>query len=195
MSSFSQRHGYSGPLPGKLIREDAPHSLRVTVLNAAQMCYMKPDVVRDTICRVLRTRAAAESLTIFEKWHEAERLVQKCWWYKVYDIIEALSEAEPFLQAEFAKEINDCCIEEGIGWQLVNGKIVARGDEGFQEAVKTATSQLHENQRPTAAGHIQSAVKALSERPKSNTPGAVAHATSAVECVLHDITGHALTLG
>ncbi len=121
-----------------------------------------------------------------------ERLVDRCLWFKVYDIIEALHE-EVFFMGDFAKEINDCCIEEGIGWQLVDGKVVARGDEGFQVAVKTAASQLQENQRPTAASHIQSAVKALSERPKSNTPGAVSQATSSVECVLGDITGEAIT--
>ena len=30
---------------------------------------------------------------------------------------------------------------------------------------------------------------------EANTPGAVSHATNAVECVLHDITGQEMTLG
>jgi hypothetical protein len=38
-------------------------------------------------------------------------------------------------------------------------------DFGFQQAVGMAASQLRDTQRPTAAGHIQSAIKALSERP------------------------------
>jgi AbiJ N-terminal domain 4 len=129
--------------------------------------------------------------------------------FKVYDIIEALYAAMAKQDAitkrtaprfantrsKFAEELNEFFIEEGIGWQLVNGQIVARGDEGFQEAVKTAHSQLNENQRPTAASHIRFAVTALSERPKPNTSGAVAQATSAVECLLHDITGQEMTLG
>jgi hypothetical protein len=94
----------------------------------------------------------------------------------------------------FQEDLNTAFAEEGIGWELLKGEIVARGDQGFQEAIKTAASQLAENQRPTAANHIQSAFRALSERPKANTPGAVFHATNAVECVLHEITGESMTL-
>lgn len=67
------------------------------------------------------------------------------------------------------------------------------GDAVFDDAVANAWAHLQEG-RPTAAGHIQFAVKALSERPRANTAGAVAHATSAVECVLHAITGEAMPL-
>ncbi len=95
----------------------------------------------------------------------------------------------------FTGELNGFFIEEGVGWQLVDGQIVARGDKGFQDAVKMAATQLNENQRPTAASHIKFAVKALSERPTPDTAGAVAHATSAVECLLNDITGQVMTLG
>lgn len=77
----------------------------------------------------------------------------------------------------------------------MNGKVITRGDDAFQQVVAAAAAQLHESQRPTAAGHIQSARLALSVRPKANTARAVAHATSAVECVLNAITGEAMTLG
>jgi len=143
---------------------------------------------------LLQHKARYVVVTPKAQWHEIERLVDRCVWFKVYGIIEALY-AQISFKGDFAKEINVCCIEEGIGWQLVNGKIVSRGDERFQQAAKTAASQLQENQRHTVAGHIQSAMKALSERPKANTPGAVAHATSALEWVLHDITGQTMTLG
>ena len=78
---------------------------------------------------------------------------------------------------------------------MLDGQIVARGDEGFQEAIKTARSELQGNKRPTAASHIESAVKSLSERPNADTSGAVSRSTNAVECVLHDITGETMTLG
>jgi hypothetical protein len=122
----------------------------------------------------------------------------ECEWFKVYDVIEAIDHdvrGRAVNFGDFAKAINQCCVEEGIAWQLINGQIVARGDEGFQEAVKTATAHLQGSSRPTAASHIQYAVRALSERPQANTSGAVAHATNAVECLLHDITGQAMTLG
>ncbi len=78
--------------------------------------------------------------------------------------------------------------------ELVDGKVVIRGDEAFEATVKTAVEALEETQRPTAAAHLSFALAALSERPKVNTSGAVCHATNAVECVLGDITGQTMTL-
>jgi AbiJ-like protein len=196
--SFSQRHGYSGPAKEISIREDAPESLRVTVLETARTLNYGPHDLRSALCTVLRKRPDPYNWSEYPNvWDEAQNLMYGCDWFKVYDVIETIAREiksrDP--QGTFEKSINQCFLEEGIGWQLVKGRIVTRGDEGFQEAVKTAASQLSENQRPTAASHIQSAVKALSERPKANTPGAVSHATSAVECVLHDVTGEEMTLG
>ena len=136
------------------------------------------------------------------------RRIEECQWFLVYDIIEAVYrylrrqdnsggipvEGAPHAPA-FEKDVNRYLVHAGIGWQLVNGQVLARGDEEFQKVVENAASQLDETARPTAANHMKSAVKALSERPRANTAGAVAHATSAVECLLHDITGEAMTLG
>jgi hypothetical protein len=72
---------------------------------------------------------------------------------------------------------------------------VARGDEAFEGTVKSAVAALEGDAKPTAARHLQFAIAALSARPKADTSGAVAHATSAVECLLNVITGEALTLG
>jgi hypothetical protein len=143
-------------------------------------------------------------------WAQVTSAVKSCQWFHVYDIIEDIYKwlekddeenlrvgglgDEP-LAHRYTEALNELFLNHNIGWQLVNGQIVTRGNEGFHEAVETATSQLNENRRPTAASHIQSAVKALSARPKPNTPGAVSHATNAVECLLHDITGQAMTLG
>jgi hypothetical protein len=54
---------------------------------------------------------------------------------------------------------------------------------------------LEEDAKPTAAGRLHFALRALSIRPKPDTSGAVAHATGAVECVLGEITGQEMTLG
>jgi hypothetical protein len=108
----------------------------------------------------------------------------------------SVPETESTLPCEdFEDLINGYFRHAGIGWELREGKIVTRGGEEFQEAVKAAASQLVEDRRPTAAGHIQSAIRALSARPRADTPSAVSHATSSVECVLNDITGEATTLG
>jgi hypothetical protein len=83
----------------------------------------------------------------------------------------------------------------GAGWQIVNGLVVVRGDERFENTLKTAVTELEKDNKPTAAGHLQFAIAALSKRPAANTSGAVAHATNAVECVLGEITGETMTLG
>jgi hypothetical protein len=203
MSSFSKRHGYAKPAAEITVREDAPESIRVVAFNKAASLGLSGHTLRDIVCDALRKRPDPDNWSEGNVWREAEYLFYECDWFRVYDIIEEfyaslLKRDERQFEKNapaFEKALNDAFVEEGIGWQLVKGQIVARGDEGFQEAVKTAAVQLQENQRPTAASHIQSAVRALSERPKANTPGAVAHATSAVECLLHDITGQAMTLG
>ncbi len=126
-----------------------------------------------------------------------------CEWFKVYDIIEALHarmekyEEEQHRQhyrqsdnaVKFAQALNDYFIEEGIGWQLVNGKIVMRGEEGSESAVKIAQTELEEAGRPTAAGRIHDALQALSRRPEPDAAGAISHAIAALECAAGDITG------
>ena len=80
--------------------------------------------------------------------------------------------------------MNKALIEDNLGWQLIDGKVLTRGNEVFEVNVKTAAAVLEQDQKPTAGGHLRFAIAALSARPKANTSGAVAHATSAVECVL-----------
>jgi hypothetical protein len=138
---------------------------------------------------------------------EAQRFLQRCPWFQVYDVIEDIfkqldfyeeirSDPDEELRAyPFQDEINAYFMHTGIGWQLLNGEIVTRSDEAFEGTVKTAVAVLEQARKPTAAGHLRFAITALSARPKANTSGAVAQATNAVECVLGQITGQALTLG
>jgi hypothetical protein len=94
------------------------------------------------------------------------------------------------INSAFGAAINEALVSQNIGWQLDgNGQVVTRGDEAFERTTKSAVAVLEGNAKPTAAGHLRSAISALSERPKANTSGAVAQATSAVECVLGEITG------
>jgi len=130
-----------------------------------------------------------------------------CEWFQVYDILEDIFGQLRFYEDEvhpgeetrsypLQKKINEYFAYAGIGWRMVNGQIIARQDEADEIAIQAAESELQEGGRPTAAQRLHSAVRALSERPKPDTAGAVSHATSAVECVLGEITGEPnLTLG
>lgn len=201
---FSKRRGYVGQAKDIAIREVAPENLRYIVLESARELEWAPSSLREVLCRVLREVPDKNNWSEFPNiWGEVQDLLYRCEWFKVYDFIEALharfvkNDRENHQQdaPRFADSINEFFIEKGIGWQLVQGQIATRGDEAFEETVTTAVKILEGDEKPTAAGHLRFALAALSARPKANTSGAVAHATSAVECVLGEVTGQAMTLG
>jgi hypothetical protein len=120
-----------------------------------------------------------------------------CDWFKVYDIIEVLhaglARSDEYDGEDnasvFADEINEFFIDEGIGWKIVDGKIVTRGTEAFEAVVAEATSALEASERPTAAKHLHKALEALSRRPEADLPGAAFHAMGSLECVARDVAG------
>ena len=188
------------------IREEAPENLRYCVLETARELGWNPSVLRDVVCRVLREVPDTNNWSEYPNiWREVHDLTCRCDWYKVYDIIEALhanfaeydavSDTQQQVAPRLADAINSFFIEKGIGWHLVNGQIVTRGNEVFESTMRTAATVLRKNEKPTAAGHLEFATAALSARPKANTSGAVAQATNAIECVLGEITGEPMTLG
>jgi Domain of unknown function (DUF4158) len=102
---------------------------------------------------------------------------RKCFWKRVKS--SGITEA-----------LNDFFIRKGIGWQLVDGAIVTRGAEAFEETVKAARRTLQEGGRPTASKHIHEALQDLSRRPAPDLPGAIFDATGCLECVARDVTGN-----
>src|SRR5207245_4954223 len=92
-------------------------------------------------------------------WEEVQSLMYDCQWYQVYDVIEALyaafekndADRDEHDAEQFAEEINAYFVDEGIGWQLVDGEILTRGVEAFESVVKAAASALEDSRRPTAA--------------------------------------------
>jgi hypothetical protein len=202
---FSKRRGFTSQPKEITIREDAPKNLRTFVLlTVKDELGFQWSLLRQVLCRVLREVPDENNWTEDPNIrHEVEELLGACDWFKVYDFIEALHEhfgecdhdTGSKYAPRFADEINSFFIEKGIGWQLVNGAVEMRGDEVFEGTVRTASRVLEKDEKPTAAGHLRFAIAALSARPKPNTSGAVAHATSAVECVLGEVTGQPMTLG
>ena len=75
-----------------MIREDAPETLRFTVLETPRNLGWLPTALRVVICRVLRVRPNANNWSDSNVWSEIQNLVYRCEWFKVYDIIEALYE-------------------------------------------------------------------------------------------------------
>lgn len=199
---FSKRHNYLGPAPEVTVREDAPERLRVALLETASNLGFGPSSLRSVVCRVLRVRANSTNWSDYPNvWEEVQELVHGADWFRVYDIIEAvfvaMSEWDDRNQIaghgrpsfKFAEEINGEMVETGIGWQLVDGQIITRGEDSFQAAVSNATAVLIQTERPTAAKHVHDALQALSRRPEADLSGAIYHAMGALEAVARDLVG------
>ena len=219
---FSKRNRFAGP-KDITIREDAPENLRYFVLQTAIDLGWRPSRLREVVCRLLRATPDARKRWDRDIQTEVQNLVNDCDWFKVYDLIEVLhanlAQADEYSGEDnagvFARDINEFFIDEGIGWQIVDGKIITRGSEAFEvmvteaaaamdtldakiitrgpetfEAVVTeATTALEASQRPTAAKHLHEAREDLSRRPQADLPGAAYHAMGALECVARDLTG------
>jgi AbiJ N-terminal domain 4 len=196
--SFSRRNNYGGAAKEITIREEAPESLRVTVLETARQLNWVPSALRTVLCRVLRVRPYPGNWSEYPNiWDEAQSLMYDCEWFKVYDIIEALCRdmaVHDYQRGgntahQFAATVNAFFVEEGIGWQLVNGQIVTRGAEAFESVTKEAATALQNSGRPTAATHLHEALQDMSRRPAADLSGAVYHAMGAMECVARDLCG------
>lgn len=191
---FSRRNQYAGEAQEITIREDAPETLRTAVLSSAVELGFGPKQLRAIICRVLRARPDPDNWSEYPNvWVEVQWHMYDCKWFKVYDIIEALYAAfrddDGALAAQFAEEINACFLEEGIGWQLVEGRVVTRGTKGYERVVRAATEALADTERPTAAHHLYQAFQDLSRRPEADCGGAIYHAMGALEAVARDVAG------
>jgi len=218
MPSFSQRFGYALP-PQITVLEDLPSSFRGPIVEIASR-RTGASRLRKIVERILdpygtnpqplspTAGMAAQFANVSADLIAVRERIIACHWYQVYDIVEAFHrelvrqdeqagvplEGAPHAP-EFERDLNRFLVHSGIGWQLANGEVVRRGDGAFESTMREADTVLVKSGRPTAAGHLKSGRRALSERPKPNTAGAVSHATSSVECVLGAITGESLTLG
>ena len=187
---FSKRHGFRSEPKEITVREDAPEPLRYFVVQTAIDLGLGPSFVRRLLCRVLRTTPDPSNFSEYPNiWGEVQSLIRECDWFKVYDVIEVLQ--ANFAQRgdnSFADAVNEFFVEEGIGWQLIDGQILTRGPEAFETIVMEATAALETSERPTAAGHLHDALQGLSRRPKPDLSGAAYHAMGALECVARDLT-------
>lgn len=192
---FSKRHGYTQPKE-ITVWEDAPESLRHFVLETAVEMGYGPYPLRDAICSVLRTRPDPSNWSEYPNvWGEAEGLAYGCEWFQFYDFMEKVyqglarntSEAAP--DKRFQEALNEFFIDEGIGWQMIDGEIVTRGTETFESNVHGAVEVLEQAGRVTARDEIHEALIDLSRRPEADLTGAIQHAMAALECVARDVCG------
>ena len=152
---FSKRHGYA-EVPDEVVYEDAPEALRQFLVKttADHVGIDSAAVLRQVVCSTLRKRADPNNWSPGHILNEVEGLLFECEWFKVYDVIEALA---PWIIQEdrsaykgWRNDLNQLMVEEGVGWQIKNGKVVHRGTDVFEHAVSTADQALQEAGRSTS---------------------------------------------
>jgi hypothetical protein len=198
---FSDRHGYRAPEQEIAVREDAPEGLRFAIPLIAQDAGMSPGAMRRVIGAVLLVRPDPSNWSEYPNiWDEVNGLIGDCPWFKVYDIAEAIQAAFAAQCSDgadiFQDRLNGYFRENGIGWQMTDGRIVYRGSEVFAETTRAAAAVLTQTGRSAAANEIHEALSDISRRPSPDVTGAVQHSIAALECTARDVTGERnLTLG
>jgi len=190
---FSDRHGYRGAEQEISVREDAPDSLRYAIPLIAQGAGMTPTAMRRVICQVLLVPPDRNNWSDYPNiWDEVTGLLADCPWYKVYDIAEALhaslAQGSNDSSGTFAQRLNQFFAENGIGWQLQDGKIMYRGSEAFTGATREAVEVLRQTGRTVSANEIHEALTDISRRPQPDVTGAIQHVIAAMEGVARDVT-------
>lgn len=197
--SFSRRHGFHDDNPPITVWDDAPEDFRHAVLMIAKdEGDLEPHDLREIVCKVLRKRPEPNNWTPYPNvWGEVEYLVEKCSWYRVYDIVEAIYRdlssgvshavtGKTRKQIAFESEISQAMAEFGIGWKLEDGLVVARGEDSYELYLKQAEENLEQVKKPTALTELKEAIRDLSRRPSPDTSGAIQHGMAALECVARD---------
>ena len=194
---FSKRLGFAKPKDIS-VWEDAPEALRHFALDQLYTANYGPTKIRDLLCAMLHVRPWAPP----EKARrEAESLIYECEWFKVYDFMEAIyadlkrapvsdyQDRDEDKAQDFHNSLNAFFVDEGIGWQMIEGGIVTRGTEVFESNMHAAVQTLDAAGRTTARDEIHEALSDLSRRPDGDLTGAIQHAMAALECVARDVCG------
>jgi len=186
---FSERYGFSIPGQGQPIRDSAPESLRCGLLQVIHdKMEFGPKWIRQVVCGVLRVRPDSSNWSDYPNvWDEVQGLVHNCEWFRIYDVIEGIYAAmQHDREDEFERLVNSLFIEEGIGWQMVDGLLQIRGDEAFEQVLHDAAEQLNKSGLATSTSELHEAIRDLSRRPEPDLSGAIQHSMAGLECATRE---------
>lgn len=194
--TFSSRFGFETERE-IVYRTDAPPELRSKIVDIAYGARVAPGDVRETVCRCLCVTPNFDVGYNEGMIAESRDLLADCAWYEVYNVIEAIyKDLAPDGREYFETKINTVFRQEGIGWQFLDGMVTYRGEGPFQVIAQAALEQLEHADLNTGSEEFQEALEDMSHRPEPKLSGALAHAYSAVECVMRSLCGDdSATLG
>jgi hypothetical protein len=194
---FSSRHGFRQTSNVEIsVRHDAPFELRGALVELSYSCGYSPKSLRSLICQVLLKRPDPNNWSEYPNIdYEVRELIDDCKWYRVYDVAEQICQRmleAPFSYdpSKFQAELNLFFMENGIGWQITDGRIEIRSPEVIQESVRKAKSELNSSGLKTAQQELHEALMDLSRRPEPDLSGSIQHSMAALECVARKVTGN-----
>jgi hypothetical protein len=208
MDTFSERFGYAERSPIVYDRASAPSNFKEFVKGLIKIyvsdtygihVWLTDQLHEAPRCKREDAYRSDEAFSIINDANES--MWYQLPWFCYYDCVEwvyaSLDRANNENDIhEFSDRINQFFRANGIGWQLVDGKIIIRGDEQFEQTTKTAIDLASEMEKTTTVGEIKEAIHDLSKKPKPDLSGAMHHSMAALECLARDITGQPkLTLG
>ncbi|MDI9357788.1 MAG: hypothetical protein QM528_02445 [Phycisphaerales bacterium] len=192
-TTFSEREGLYKPQYEKpiTIRQDAPKELREFVIATYKKLTNNIDSLRSIVTEILGKLPNKNNFGDKYILSEVEDYLYNCTWYKIYDIIETiiLKLANEQYITQFSKDLNIFFIDNGIGWQIKDGKVVSRGNELFEAIVEKAKTTFETANLPTSKKEIEATIACLSNRPSPDITGAIQHARAGLECVARKVTG------
>ena len=151
--------------------------------------------MRQVVCEVLLERPDSENWSDPIIQREVDCLLNEADWHEFYDIAEALYEVakesswhNSAAAKKFERRLNDFFVENGIGWELCNGKITYRGSEAFEKSTHEVPDRLDESGFQSAAKEMREALKDISRRPDPDITGAIQHAMAALEVAAREVT-------
>ncbi|MBQ6729368.1 MAG: hypothetical protein IJQ83_04470 [Bacteroidales bacterium] len=196
---FSKRYGINLAERPITIRYDAPDELRYYV-STLLLQFNKGTLkhLRSILCTTAMISPDPSNWGENDYMKsEIESIIERCDWFRVYEIIEVAYEeiVKEEYREEFENNINEFFIEYGIGWRMENGELLIRGNETFEKDISETSSTLKDAGLNTSAEEIRQAILDLSRIPEPDITGAVQHSGAALECVAREVVGSKETLG
>lgn len=187
---FSEREGLRPSDAEITVRHDAPPDLRYAIPAIANELNMSYKTIRKIVCNVLLVRPNPDNWGEDNIQGEVHDRLERCDWYKVYDIAEAFHDSintnswDNDKGKQFEKKLNKVFYEKGIGWQMARGKIVFRGSGTFERTSEEAIKVLDIPDHRKALKEMQEAYKDISRRPDPDVTGAIQHACAGLEATV-----------
>ena len=196
---FSKRIGINIDSKPIVVRYEAPEGFRYYLSNLLlQMNRGSLKYLRSILCKAAMISPDPSNWgeNDFMK-SEIGEIIERCEWYRVYEIIEvAYEEIIPDEdKQEYEDIINEYFLEKGIGWKMERGELTVRGEDAFERDIASTKETLSAAGLTTSATEIKEAINDLSRIPYPDITGAIQHAGAALECVARETVGSKDTLG